>query len=126
MQAIAEAGSLLMRYFDRQIKIEYKGDANLVTVADRKSEVEPGPAVTEQHRAALVAAEQFVERQLAGLHGLHQTLKLGQRGLVHWPARHSRLRHGWKVRPFSFTETSIVVSAPPAFTGLPANIRSHI
>ena len=39
MQAIArEAGSLLMRYFDRQIKIEYKGDADLVTIADRKSE----------------------------------------------------------------------------------------
>ena len=39
MQAIArEAGSLLMSYFDRQIKIEYKGDADLVTVADRKSE----------------------------------------------------------------------------------------
>jgi myo-inositol-1(or 4)-monophosphatase len=39
MQSMArEAGSLLMSYFDRQIKIEYKGDADLVTVADRKSE----------------------------------------------------------------------------------------
>ena len=39
MQSIArEAGSLLLSYFDRQIKIEYKGDADLVTVADRKSE----------------------------------------------------------------------------------------
>jgi myo-inositol-1(or 4)-monophosphatase len=39
MQSIArEAGSLLMSYFDRQIKIEYKGDADLVTEADRKSE----------------------------------------------------------------------------------------
>ena len=39
MQAMArEAGGLLMSYFDRHIKIEYKGDADLVTVADRKSE----------------------------------------------------------------------------------------
>jgi myo-inositol-1(or 4)-monophosphatase len=39
MQSMArEAGALLMSYFDRQIKIEYKGDADLVTVADRKSE----------------------------------------------------------------------------------------
>jgi len=33
-----EAGALLMSYFDRQIKIEYKGDADLVTAADRASE----------------------------------------------------------------------------------------
>jgi len=33
-----EAGALLMGYFDQNIKIEYKGEANLVTVADRKSE----------------------------------------------------------------------------------------
>ena len=39
MQSMArEAGSLLMSYFNRKIKIEYKGDADLVTVADRKSE----------------------------------------------------------------------------------------
>jgi myo-inositol-1(or 4)-monophosphatase len=39
MQAIArEAGSLLMSYFDQQVKIEYKGDADLVTIADRKAE----------------------------------------------------------------------------------------
>ena len=39
MQSIArEAGSLLMKYFHQQVKIEYKGDADLVTVADRKSE----------------------------------------------------------------------------------------
>jgi myo-inositol-1(or 4)-monophosphatase len=39
MQAMArEAGILLMSYFDRKVKIEYKGDADLVTVADRKSE----------------------------------------------------------------------------------------
>jgi myo-inositol-1(or 4)-monophosphatase len=33
-----EAGSLLMSYFDRHIKIEYKGDVDLVTAADRASE----------------------------------------------------------------------------------------
>jgi len=39
MIAIArEAGALLMEYFDQNIKIEYKGDADLVTAADRKSE----------------------------------------------------------------------------------------
>jgi myo-inositol-1(or 4)-monophosphatase len=39
LTAIArEAGSLLMEYFDKNIRIEYKGDADLVTAADRNSE----------------------------------------------------------------------------------------
>jgi myo-inositol-1(or 4)-monophosphatase len=39
MQAMArEAGSLLMEYFRRRVKIEYKGAIDLVTVADRESE----------------------------------------------------------------------------------------
>ena len=39
MQSIArDAGALLMEYFHRHVKIEYKGDVDLVTVADRKSE----------------------------------------------------------------------------------------
>lgn len=39
MAAIArEAGGLLMDYFRRRVKIEYKGDADLVTEADRASE----------------------------------------------------------------------------------------
>ncbi len=39
MSAIArEAGALLMQYFDQSVKIEYKGEADLVTIADRKSE----------------------------------------------------------------------------------------
>lgn len=39
MTSIArEAGALLMEHFNRHIKIEYKGDADLVTIADRKSE----------------------------------------------------------------------------------------
>jgi myo-inositol-1(or 4)-monophosphatase len=33
-----EAGALLLSYFDQHVKIEYKGDADLVTVADRTSE----------------------------------------------------------------------------------------
>jgi myo-inositol-1(or 4)-monophosphatase len=40
MQSVArEAGALLMGYFHQHVKIEYKGDVDLVTVADRKSEV---------------------------------------------------------------------------------------
>jgi myo-inositol-1(or 4)-monophosphatase len=39
MQAMArEAGALLMEYFHQRVKIEYKGDVDLVTIADRKSE----------------------------------------------------------------------------------------
>ncbi|MGA7572864.1 MAG: inositol monophosphatase family protein [Terriglobales bacterium] len=39
MQAMArEAGGLLMGYFKQHVKIEYKGDVDLVTVADRQSE----------------------------------------------------------------------------------------
>ena len=34
-----EAGALLMEYFHQHVKVEYKGDADLVTVADRKSEI---------------------------------------------------------------------------------------
>jgi len=33
-----EAGALLMEYFHRYVTVEYKGEADLVTVADRKSE----------------------------------------------------------------------------------------
>jgi myo-inositol-1(or 4)-monophosphatase len=33
-----EAGALLMGYFRRNVKVEYKGEADLVTIADRKSE----------------------------------------------------------------------------------------
>jgi myo-inositol-1(or 4)-monophosphatase len=34
-----EAGLLLMEYFHQHVKIEYKGDVDLVTIADRKSEL---------------------------------------------------------------------------------------
>ena len=33
-----EAGALVMEYFHQRVKIEYKGEVDLVTVADRKSE----------------------------------------------------------------------------------------
>src|SRR5438874_174280 len=33
-----EAGALLMEYFHQRVKVEYKGDVDLVTIADRKSE----------------------------------------------------------------------------------------
>jgi myo-inositol-1(or 4)-monophosphatase len=33
-----EAGALLMGYFNQHVKVEYKGEADLVTVADRNSE----------------------------------------------------------------------------------------
>jgi myo-inositol-1(or 4)-monophosphatase len=39
MSAIArEAGALLVHYFHQHLKVEYKGDADLVTAADRASE----------------------------------------------------------------------------------------
>ncbi|HZU44736.1 MAG TPA: inositol monophosphatase family protein [Terriglobales bacterium] len=39
IEAIArEAGGLLMQYFHQRVKIEYKGDVDLVTEADRNSE----------------------------------------------------------------------------------------
>jgi myo-inositol-1(or 4)-monophosphatase len=37
-QIAREAGALLMEYFRQRVTIEYKGDADLVTIADRKSE----------------------------------------------------------------------------------------
>ena len=33
-----EAGALVMEFFHQRVKVEYKGEADLVTVADRKSE----------------------------------------------------------------------------------------
>jgi myo-inositol-1(or 4)-monophosphatase len=34
-----EAGALLMGYFHQHVRVEYKGDADLVTIADRNSEI---------------------------------------------------------------------------------------
>src|ERR1700680_304549 len=49
MSAIArEAGALLMDYFHQRLKVEYKGDADLVTAADRASEVLIRERICEQ------------------------------------------------------------------------------
>jgi myo-inositol-1(or 4)-monophosphatase len=49
MSAIArEAGALLMQYFHQHLKIEYKGDADLVTAADRAAEVLIRDRIREQ------------------------------------------------------------------------------
>jgi len=49
MSAIArEAGALLMHHFRQHLKIEYKGDADLVTAADRASEVLIRERIREQ------------------------------------------------------------------------------
>lgn len=34
-----QAGALLMEYFTQHVRVEYKGEADLVTIADRKSEI---------------------------------------------------------------------------------------
>jgi myo-inositol-1(or 4)-monophosphatase len=49
MSTIArEAGALLMQYFHQGLKIEYKGDADLVTAADRASETLIRQRITQQ------------------------------------------------------------------------------
>src|SRR5271156_2896627 len=49
MSGIArEAGALLMHYFSQHLKIEYKGDADLVTAADRASEKLIRERITQQ------------------------------------------------------------------------------
>ncbi len=49
MDTIArEAGALLMHYFHQHLKVEYKGDADLVTAADRASEVLIRERITQQ------------------------------------------------------------------------------
>jgi myo-inositol-1(or 4)-monophosphatase len=49
MSAIArEAGALLMNFFHQHLKVEYKGDADLVTAADRASEVLIRERITQQ------------------------------------------------------------------------------
>jgi myo-inositol-1(or 4)-monophosphatase len=49
MSAIArEAGALLMHHFHQHLKIEYKGDADLVTAADRAAEVLIRERIREQ------------------------------------------------------------------------------
>lgn len=59
MSAIArEAGGLLMHYFHQGLKIEYKGDADLVTAADRASEALIRERVSKQFPSHDVLGEE--------------------------------------------------------------------
>lgn len=59
MSAIArEAGALLMKYFHEGLKIEYKGDADLVTAADRASEALIRERVSKQFPSHDVLGEE--------------------------------------------------------------------
>ena len=59
MSSIArEAGALLMNYFHQGLKIEYKGDADLVTAADRASEVLIRERVAQQFPAHDIMGEE--------------------------------------------------------------------
>ena len=59
MSAIArEAGALLIHYFHQHLKIEYKGDADLVTAADRASETLIRERVSKQFPAHDVLGEE--------------------------------------------------------------------
>ena len=59
MSAIArEAGALLMHHFQQGLKIEYKGDADLVTAADRASEALIRERVSKQFPSHDVLGEE--------------------------------------------------------------------
>src|SRR6266567_7073994 len=59
MSAIArEAGALLMQFFHQGLKIEYKGDADLVTAADRASETLIRERVSKQFPSHDVLGEE--------------------------------------------------------------------
>ncbi|HEY3972790.1 MAG TPA: inositol monophosphatase family protein [Candidatus Sulfotelmatobacter sp.] len=59
MSAIArEAGALLLTYFQQGLKIEYKGDADLVTAADRAAEKLIRERITQQFRTHDVLGEE--------------------------------------------------------------------
>ncbi len=59
MSAIArEAGALLLPYFHQGLKIEYKGDADLVTAADRAAEALIRERITQQFPSHDVLGEE--------------------------------------------------------------------
>jgi len=67
MQAIArEAGSLVMGYFRRHVKIEYKGAVDLVTVADRESEALILERIRKQFPAHDVMGEEGTRVETGG------------------------------------------------------------
>src|SRR5579864_4899542 len=53
-----EAGSLLLEYFHQKLKIEYKGEADLVTAADRASETLIRERVSQQFPSHDVLGEE--------------------------------------------------------------------
>ncbi len=61
-----EAGSLLMTYFARRVKIEYKGEADLVTEADRASEALITGRIHARWPRHSVLAEEGTRTQGAG------------------------------------------------------------
>jgi myo-inositol-1(or 4)-monophosphatase len=69
MSAIArEAGALVMQYFHQKLKIEYKGDADLVTAADRASEVLIRERIAKQFPSHDVLGEEQGLNDLGGDH----------------------------------------------------------
>lgn len=67
MSAIArEAGALLMQYFHQGLKIEYKGDADLVTAADRASEKLIRERISQQFPSHDVLGEEQGLNDLGG------------------------------------------------------------
>jgi len=67
MTAIArEAGALLLQYFHQGLKIEYKGDADLVTAADRASETLIRERIAKQFPSHDVLGEEQGLNNLGG------------------------------------------------------------
>jgi myo-inositol-1(or 4)-monophosphatase len=67
MSAIArEAGALLLDYFHQKLKIEYKGDADLVTAADRASEALIRERIAKQFPSHDVLGEEQGLNDLGG------------------------------------------------------------
>jgi len=67
MSAIArEAGALLLAYFHQGLKIEYKGDADLVTAADRASEKMIRERISQQFPTHDVLGEEQGLNDLGG------------------------------------------------------------
>jgi myo-inositol-1(or 4)-monophosphatase len=53
-----QAGALLMEYFTQHVRVEYKGEADLVTVADRKSEILIRERITQRWPSHSILGEE--------------------------------------------------------------------
>ncbi len=88
MQAMArEAGSLIMEYFRQRVKIEYKGDVDLVTIADRKSEA----LILERIR------KQFPDHDVMGEEGTRSETGSEYKGYVDPLDGTTNFAHGYPV-----------------------------